>query len=390
VNGFLAACSVAWFAASAAQAQSAQPPDAKILLWIFLFVVGIVAVVIFARHMETREAGFRGELQNHGLVWHGTSMAGLVDGQPVRVRKEDRGGEHTEGTASYYVVEVPLSPPMDLGFALSQKDTGWGIAALLGVQSKKCDSGNAELDRAYEIHSGEPSRLRALLVRPKLAALLMHVADLEPHVTDEQVQLAKLAAFTKPAEVMVLCRYASNIAKELNAARAYVPPAKELAPCRAAWQSFASTTGLTYLGDAPMCVHGTIAGRHVQIHSTFESSGQYKTRVHLTFDPPLRGVITVAPKQSGLRGMLSNMDDVRVGHARFDETFLVKSQDPSFARRLLQPAICERLLAIQERNPVTMTERELTVEGPAPSFVTQLAPVLESARLAAAEIARVA
>lgn len=273
---------------------------------------------------------------------------------------------------------LDLERPLGLGLLLRRR----GLSDRLfrrtgGVRITPFD---ADLARQVEIHGDEPDLVRGLLTEPVCASLRQLLArwrDLV--VTDQSVRIYLAQPMARPEELRELVQGMRTLAGALAEARSQLPPPHALASHALAWQGLAARLGLRFEEAFPG-VAGELDGRALRVTPVRTAEG-YSTELRLGFR---------SHRQTGLRlrpqvepdGYWSVGQDIQLGDAAFDASFVVKGYDPEGVRELLSAPVREGLLALHAVGRLDLDDLRLYLGG-LPTEPAALEPiVVQAARTA--------
>jgi hypothetical protein len=278
-------------------------------------------------------ARFAAVVASQGLAlehpWRG---AGRIEDVPVRMTLE----LHDERPR--IVLDVDFDPPLDLAFRahpLQLRDAAERLSLDEDILFK-----DAKFDRAYRIRGIDRASVTALCT-PAVQQALM-----ETRVAADDAGMRAVLAVGAPAVASMLRRFVI-VARAVREALPGVPPPGPLAECVPRWQAFARERGLS-MRVWPMRLAGRSREHDVLARSVFDGAA-YGFEVDVTHAAPLGIALSVKQVQD-----VAPIDrdvglDIRVGHAAFDDAYVVRAKDARRARELLDAEVCTALHALGVR-----------------------------------------
>lgn len=251
---------------------------------------------------------------------------------------------------------LTLERPLGLGLLVRRK----GLPSrVLGRFGPERGSGDRALDRIAHVHGDDRARLMVLLteeLRQALTSALARWPELE--VTDRDVRVHLRRPESDPQRLYDLVQTMIELASALEEARDDVPAPEAVLPWVAGWEPVARALELEWQPSIP-AMRGELRGRPVLAAASREARG-YEAMVRLWFGPHTEVGLVLRP-QIEPGGPWSSGQDIEVGHAAFDDAFVIKGYDPDEVRSYLGPGMRQRLLQLAERGRVVVDDRVLEV-----------------------------
>ncbi len=268
-------------------------------------------------------------------------LYGRWRGVEVVVLSYDVGSGSTQTT--YTGVVARVDPPLFLGLELKAKPFLHGIFGSDGVAL-----GSPALDKELVVQGFDPRTIRAFFSPgdPSTAALLDGIVRAAPTglmVTDSAVDVSTQGTVTDPRTIAALLEQTVWIARALSVRRTEVPPTPAEAAQQSEWQRFADASGFRFSPERMKLV-GDAAGSAIEVALETEP-GKVRTSVSVRFPSPVGFGFAVRRTSlpSFLQGLFSQ--DIRVGHGRFDELYIITGNPEDRVRELLARAPVPDLLA---------------------------------------------
>jgi hypothetical protein len=337
------------------------PPIVAIAVPVGLFsAVGLALWMHHKRIQEARVRTFAAVGHSLGLAARPDAVWGLLHGVSVSAHVEMRGGKNKR---AYTVTSARLVPALDLGLVLrSQMAVIGGLEAFfLGLTDHKL--GDPAFDDAFIVHADEAARVHALLHPHTRSVLLRAASAATVNVTDLEVVIEEAG---EPREAFLQWALATGaqLAILIGHARARVPVAASLLPLLRGYQEAARRLGLSWM-TTPLAVSGNIDGVEVYSHALRTNKGAFGAQVIAVFPSPLGLGLSIRPKKDfSLLSRLGGLEDVEVGHARFDDAFIVRAGDKARLARALNDEVRAALFAITEAGSIEVSDTMLAVRLP--------------------------
>ncbi|HEY1956758.1 MAG TPA: hypothetical protein VGH28_14160 [Polyangiaceae bacterium] len=270
-------------------------------------------------------------------------LYGTRNGVEIIVHTFDVGSGSTSTT--YTGVLARVDPPLFLGLGLRAKGFFERVFGTARIRL-----GDAAVDDALYVDAHDPGRVASLLslADERGREIVTRATRLLPwyfHASDSSVLVAETGTIVDPARVARWADQATSFAKALAARRASLPitPAEEA--FQAVWRNFGDERGLAF--DAPrLKLDGLLGGARTEI--ALETAGQSSftaVTAHFprTLDVAFSALRTATP--GFLQGIFSQ--DVRIGHAAFDDAYRVSGYPEAAVAAILQaPGIADTLATI--------------------------------------------
>jgi len=268
-------------------------------------------------------------------------LYGRWRGTEVVVLCYDVGSGSTQTT--YTGVVARVDPPLFLGLELKAKSFLHGLFGADGISL-----GAPVLDKALLVEGFTPGAIRAFFspTEPRNSALLdgiLRAASTGLVITDSTVDLSTQGTVTDPRRIGAWLDQAVWIARALSVRRAEVPPTRPELAQQGEWLRFADAAGFAFSPER-MKLTGTAAGSAIEVALESEPA-RVCTSVSVRFPTPVGFGFAVRRTNlpSFLQGIFSQ--DIRVGHARFDDLYVVTGNPEHRVRELLGRAPVPHILA---------------------------------------------
>lgn len=268
---------------------------------------------------------------------------GVVQGQDVEVRITSEPSGRARA-----VLESVLSPALDLGLRIRTAPRG----ALLTVGPLA-----GTFEASHDVDADEPTRARALLVGPIVAALaaLSDRGDLD--VDDVRVRVGPTVDLLEVAE---LTTELSGATAQLTARARSLPPASSLARAEAAWRDFASASGLA-LTATPLAMHGT------RMSATTRRTGRLAFVSTAWVGHPRASELGIALRRARIGDAVEPTGPtVQLGDAAFDRLFAITARGGVATAQLLDATVREALSALALIGEVRLDDTGLVLGEAAP------------------------
>ena len=291
--------------------------------------------------VDTRGLSLQGYIAKQ-RVWIGTVMVG-------------HGPERKE--VNWGVMDLPR--PMAMGVLVRRRGLAARMLRRSGAPSGT--TGDAELDRLFEIQGDSPDHTRALFT-PKVRAALNLLVERwkEVAITDRGVRVYLARAENTPGRLRDLVDAMYRLTRLLDEARASLPAPERLANLNDEWLALIQSHGLELDRTGPTA-HGIIQGTQVQITPRRTATG-YDATLRMWFPTPGKTGIQIRP-QTRPDGYWSVGQDIQVGRDQFDDAFVIKGWDPERIRIMLDESARAALIAIAEHGQPEIDDQRLCVQG---------------------------
>ncbi|MDB4937442.1 MAG: hypothetical protein JWP87_4414 [Labilithrix sp.] len=242
-----------------------------------------------------------------------------------------------------------IDPPLFAGMSLA--GTSW-LERMLSDPPMRV--GFPAFDEAFRVRAHAPATAHALLVESAqsgassvMSMLLgLKAQQLAVHVTDSCVDVRSTGLEEDVAPIRARLDTAARLAAQLGASRMRIRPEPFELARTSDWAAFAARAGLAF--DAPrMRISGHVSGLALQIELESDPAG-LSTSMAVTL-PRSLGLGLRLTQQNALAFLseLFGRQDIRVGHAIFDEAFVVQGQDVGRIQALFQNhVLCNLLLEL--------------------------------------------
>lgn len=347
-------------------------------------VVTLVGIALFVRRGFTQisvTAAYREVSKQLGLQvdTRGTSLQGHLGDRRLWIGQVLEG--HGRDRRLVYWGVLDLERPLGIGLTIRRR--GMSDRLFRRSRSRAILLGDAYLDRSIEVQAHQTERVEALFTGPVRDALaVLHRQFPDVVVTDNTVRVHLKRPLANPRTLMRLVTALNTVATSLDEARERLPPPDALGEIADIWEALAQEQNLEFLPYLPAVV-GTQDGRRIQVVPVLNDT-VYEAQVTVWFRPHRAIGIRVYP-QVAPDGYSSVGQDIQVGEATFDETFVIKGYDRQLIIQRLTPTVRAALLAIHERGAIEIDDRCLTARrlDLAP---TNIAAVLQAASTISAEL----
>ena len=270
-----------------------------------------------------------------GRPYYYDELVGLRDGLEVRVVSR---GE-SEAYSTYVAVTFP-------------KSLGLGVHVTAG-RGRGLKIGDPEIDAHYNIRAADPEMVRRLLETPHVNQALraLRGSAFQPILGDSGLRRRRDGQRFDPAEISEVVDSTVVLAKRVIAAREALGPSTLEQSMQNAWHPVALQMGLR-LDRKNHVLEGRLEGIHVEVSvaigSGWSSAWSYATTFVVRFDRPLGLGLSLTREDAFTRmGNAFGSQDIEVGDEEFDDRFEVKGTPEDAVRRLLTPAVRERLVELQ-------------------------------------------
>ena len=246
--------------------------------------------------------------------------------------------------------------PLGLGLRMRRRPSYW--PHLLRRRWEQ----DQPLERLLDLESDEPTSARALLEREEVRQCLRATLARwrEVVVTDDHVQVLLAEPLSRTEDLQALVDDMRALSGALVEARESVPPPGALQAQLAAWSSLADAHGLEVEASYPAAA-GAVDGRRIRVWPASADRG-FAAEVRVVFRPHRPMGLKVTP-QLGPDGYWSVGQDIQVGDAPFDSTFVIKGWDPEAVRDLLNHDAREHLLALHAHGQLEVDDVRLHLRG---------------------------
>ncbi len=264
-------------------------------------------------------------------------VSGWMGGRPVFV-------ERRIGRNPTAVFRAGLRPSLDLGLDLAPS----GIVSTLATLAGRVDIevGDAAFDDAFVVRGDEPERVKALL-SPRLRAALMACAKSPLAIDDHELTLHYGAGIFGVADDLETINRSLkslvSIGAEIDAARAAVPPAADVAPLVVQLAAYARERNLSCAFDTPSRVIGKVGELTLWITARRRKKNATDLEVMLQFEQPLDFDFGITTARTGFDAWLTGQD-VQVGDAEIDRAFDIRTEQPQRLVALLDEGARRSLL----------------------------------------------
>lgn len=262
----------------------------------------------------------------------------------------------TDGRKKHRAV-MDLAIPLGMGLRIRARGRAWPRWRRGRVQNVQF--GDPALDERVEVSGFQPEVVKELLqdnVRTALLVLLDRWKDVD--VTDTWVRVRLRRPPGTEAALLELVNHLHALTSSLEAARAKLPPGEEAAALLPEWTDLAASNGLT-VHPQLVTLSGNFEGFTLHARTLHTDTG---LRVDLVFN-------FESPRPKGLRvesadaddGYWTTRQDVLIGEAVFDETFIIQAYDPEHARAKLTADLRAHLLCLHAVGTVRLTDLGLAI-----------------------------
>ncbi len=308
-----------------------------------LIVIAAVAVFVL-RAQRRREELWANVAHRFSLQVHGSRMWGLVDGQPVQVVRELRGGGKQR--VPWTVVSCVVSPPLDLGLCVTPQGT---LSPLWNSLTGQVDLpvGDPAFDDAFVVRGDEHGRVHVLL-DPALRGLLLSALRHGTTMTlgDAGLKIEQRGDVTDASWLEWALRVAAQTGLAMERARWNVPAATPLMVYRAAWDDFARARGLRGM-STPLCMWGMLGTREVRVYAVRVAELAYQLEIFVRYPDRLGLDLLVRPNATfDSLSVILGGQDVRVGDPVFDPAFRVKAARADRVPAVLDPAVRDKMIRL--------------------------------------------
>ena len=269
---------------------------------------------------------------------------------------------------------LDLTRPLNLGFLVRRK--GRTTRLLRGRSAPDAPIGDEELDRVLQVQGDEPGRVRAMF-SPNVRQALRALMDVWPEVaiTDRSVRVHMARPEASIERLQLLVSSMLGLAEALEEARKEVETPARLDAEVPAWTELAERMGLQIEPWIP-AISGEFEGHRVLVSTRRQTDG-YQAGLRLWFK---------AHDDTGLRLRLQNEpdgywsvgQDIQIGDATFDDSFVIKGWDPQVIRDLLNDDARVALLELSEHGQPEVDDRCIDVEH-IPLSVSELEQAIHAA-----------
>lgn len=311
----------------------------------------IVGLVVWGqKRQRDRLEHFRAVAAHLGLTLTGERSAHRLRAgvtASVLLTSESRGSGKSRHTVSVTRYAATPPAPLRMHLRVTPQSAFFGdIADALGMVEDVI-VGDPHFDPLFRVAAAEKDHAAAVLAGEPARALVMARRAGNVRVDDHTVR-AQHDGWDLDAGVI-----AANLDALETAARAlFESRTRNVAvwerSCAASWGSVAAGEQLIF--DArSTCLHGTLEGARVWIAAD-TAHGKWVTKIVARFAEPLEVGLEIYPArflQSVSR--FFGAQDVEVGHAAFDEAFMVKAQHPETAQQIVGPEIAAALVELLGR-----------------------------------------
>lgn len=313
-------------------------------------------MISFLRGRQLRRRAWSDVAQELGLVAAGDSIYGLLEGQQVHLRVEQRG--RSTQTVAAGTLSLPLDLGLDVGWQAPWDDLLPGTGGPIDVRT-----GDPSFDPVFMVRADEARRAEALLT-PALREGLVRAGS-RVRLTDLGVALSQPGLVTDPAALRWMLRSAARLATLTDDARRHVPTAAPLEPYRPAWKQLALDAGLNRT-RAPLGVWGMVEGSPTCIHAARTDRFTYALEISVRFEKPLGVDLRIKPPGAidEIFALLGGQDR-RLGDPAFDRAFAVRCARPDRLPVILDAEARQRLLELAQRaGAVRVVDEGVTVRSP--------------------------
>ena len=282
-------------------------------------------------------------------------LYGTRNGVEIVVHTFDVGSGSSATT--YTGVLARVDPPLFLGLGLRARGF---FERVFGTP--RVTLGDRHVDDALYLDANDPTRAAEMfsLGDPAGQHLVRRAMGLLPwylHVSDSAVLVAEAGTIVDPARVVRWADQATAFATELAARRANLSPTRSEDAFRAVWQRFGEARHLAF-DAARVKLDGNLGGARTEI--ALETAGQYAyTTVTAHFPRALD--VAFSALRTNVPGFLQGIfgQDVRIGHAAFDDAYRVSGYPEAAVAAVLQaPGVADALAAIASRTGEAMMNHQ--------------------------------
>jgi hypothetical protein len=322
--------------------------------------LGVVGALRLVRAQRVKfDSMLSSVAERHQLAVVASGLEGVVDEVPVTLAREvwNHAGQ---SNLPMIVVRAMIVPELDLGLHVRAETMGDAFLDWVASASKTdVETGDARFDVPFRVAAHEAERARALLDVEIRAAAIRLPADGFFEVDDRLVRLAVPYELDGERAAWAI-ETAVWFAKALGESARQVPPAPTVKPHLPAYRKAAEVLGLE-LSETPAALRGSLEGVEVCVQLARKSATESVSILWAPFPLALGLGLDVRPQQGGLRALFAARD-IELGDGRFDAAFVVRGNDESSVRRLLDEPIRRALLELRERGSLVLDDRGLRLE----------------------------
>lgn len=279
-------------------------------------------------------------------------MSGFYNNRPVKLAVGVRRSNDSTETFTYCVAEFPNS----LRFLLNINSSKGLISKVFDSNSMKL--GQTGFDENFNVSCYDENVLRRLLLSDfpsnktqNLMGDLMLTNQSFNTVTvnDDKVYLETSGQISDENLIKLMLDLTTNLANRFQTAREKFPLADWEKALFTNWQKFAAENSLPF--DSKNI---TIQGNHKNfpVNISLETeSGKFQTKIHLQFGISLMIGLKLMPENSLHKAMTwLGVQDIETGIKEFDDSFIIKAENPQMAKHILTADLCNQLIGLANQS----------------------------------------
>ncbi|CAN5902061.1 hypothetical protein BH11MYX2_BH11MYX2_21890 [soil metagenome] len=278
-------------------------------------------------------------------------MYGTYDGHDVYVgvRTYTTSSGKSSQTHYYTYIDLFYETPLKRGLSCA---TAAGISKFFGSIFGQADMqlGHDKIDYDYKISGLDKQLIAPILTAPEVEQILVTPRGrFALYIGDAMIRIEC------PGDVIDVETLQPRVAEIVALARALVaawragPPSAEERAIEPVWRPLCEQKRLA-LDARGMRATGEKNDLAMRVEVELDEKKGFETVVETSFDPPLAVSLELQTEGtfSGIKKLFGGQD-IEVGHAQFDKTFVVKGKDPQLVKQMLNTDACTHILEVLGR-----------------------------------------
>ena len=280
-------------------------------------------------------------------------MTGVYDGREIKLAVGFR-SSGDGGGVNFTFCQTKINPPLRLMLKISSEKGILNDALGTMAGESFISSGNTEFDKKFNLTALDKERLPQFLWQnlptgnSNLAEDFLQTKQLfkKFFLSDEYFYIEEKGTVYEIERLKKMLEWTIYMANRAEISNQLLPLSVWEKVLIQIWKAFAEQNGMTF-DEKNLILKGRYKGFEMQVNLGKSTERKWLTEFKLNFGKSLMTGLQVL-QQNSLHEFVSFLgaQDIEIGDAVFDKTFVVKAKNIQTAQFLLKPDVCQQLIKL--------------------------------------------